>query len=315
MKLNVSKFIPNAVTVKLARQVLTFKKNSPGIMFGAGVAFAAIATVKACQATLKVEGILQEAEKTKIEMAEVHATRPTKYRLEDLQRDERLIKVHVARDLTKLYAVPVALGVVSIGLLTGAHVALTKRNVALAAAYAGLDKIFNEYRTRVRDELGDEKDAEFRYGVKYKEVVETFPDGGHEVKTVKRVGLEGRESMYAKIFDQGNVNFDDRDEYNRTFLWMQQCFFNNRLQAKGHLMLNDVYDDLGMPRTTAGAVVGWVKGGNGLTTAGDGYVDLGCFDPETQEIKQFMRGDEGAIWIDPNVDGEVYKLLDDLKKS
>jgi hypothetical protein len=307
------KYIPNAVTVKFARQLLIVKKNSPAILFGAGVATGLVATVKACQATLKVDEVLKEAEKTKIEMQSLHVDRPSKYRLEDFQRDQKLIKVHVARDLTKLYAVPVGLGIVSIGLLTGAHIVLTKRNVALAAAYAGLDKVFNEYRSRVRKELGEDKDREFRYGVKYKEIVEET-DQGHEVKTVKRVGLEGRDSMYAKLFDQSNPNWDPRDEYNRTFLYMQQCFANNRLQAKGHVMLNDVYDDLGLPRTTAGAVVGWVKGGNGLTTSGDGYIDFGIFDPETQEIKDFMRGDDGALWIDPNVDGEVFKLIDQIKK-
>jgi hypothetical protein len=93
---------------------------------------------------------------------------------------------------------------------------------------------------------------------------------------------------------------------------MQQNFANDRLRAKGHLLLNDVYDSLGLPRTAAGCVVGWVKGGNGQTTAGDGYVDFGLFDPETQEIRDFFRGDNGALWLDFNVDGEVYKLIGDI---
>src|SRR4051812_28162749 len=151
-------------------------------MFGAGAATAIVATVKACQATLKVEGVLAEAEKTKSEMETIHIDRPLKYSLEDYKHDQRLLRVHVARDLAKLYAPAVGLGVLSIGLLTGAHVVLTKRNVALAAAYAGLDKVFSEYRDRVRKEYGDEKDREFRYGVNYKEVVEEN-DRGHEVKT------------------------------------------------------------------------------------------------------------------------------------
>lgn len=306
------KFVPNAVTVKLARQLLVIKKNSPAIMFGAGIGTAVVATVKACQATLKVDDVFMKAEKTRANMQTARVESPEQYTLSDMKSDERKLKVLVARDLTKLYAVPVTLGVASIGLLTGAHIVLTKRNVALAAAYAGLDKVFNEYRARVRKELGDEKDAEFRYGVRYKEIIDET-DQGHEVKTVKRVGLEGRESMYARLFDRDNPNFDDRPEYNRTFLWNMQCFANNRLQAKGHVLLNDVYEDLGFPRTTAGAVVGWVKGGNGLTTAGDGYIDFGVFDPESKEIKPFMMGEDGGLWIDPNVDGEVYKLLDDLK--
>lgn len=302
------KFVPNAVSVKIARQVLVAKKNSPAIMFGAGIAMGVVATVKACQATLKVEGVLATADTKRAEITEARETRPEVYSDSDAASDERTLKVFVARDIAKLYAVPVALGVASIGLLTGAHIVLTKRNVALAAAYAGLDKVFNEYRSRVRAELGDQKDREFRYGVVNKEIIDSEGNPS-SVETVKRIGAQGRESMYAQVFDRQNRNWDARDEYNRTFLWMQQCYANNRLQAKGSLLLNDVYDSLGLPRTTAGCVVGWVKGGEN----GDGYIDFGIFDPESQEIIDFMRGDDGALWLDFNVDGEIYKLIERIK--
>jgi hypothetical protein len=302
------KFVPNAVSIKVSRQLLIARKNSPAIMFGAGIATGVLAAVKACQSTLKLEEVLAKHETTLAKMEAASVEHASQYSAKDYASDLRLARVHVTRDVSKLYAVPVCLGFVSIGLLTGAHVTLTRRNVALAAAYTILDRTFNEYRGRVRNELGDDKDREFRYGVKRKEIVEENEEG-HVVKTVNRNGAEGRLSMYARPFDSLNVNFDHRDEYNRNFLWMQQCYLNNRLQKKGHLLLNDVYDHLGMERTEAGCVVGWVLGGNGKTTAGDGYIDFGCFD-EAQQLIEFMRGDEGAIWLDFNVDGVVYKLIE-----
>ena len=303
------KLIPNAVSVKFARQLLIAKKNSPAIMFGAGIATGLLATVKACQATLKVEGVLEAAEHNRQRFVAAHVDHPKEYTLGDMKSDQRVLRVQMARDFTKLYAVPVGLGVVSIGLLTGAHVVLTKRNVALAAAYAGLDKVFHEYRSRVRKELGDEKDREFRYGVKHKEIVEETGEG-HVVETVKRADLKKDElSQYAVLFDRDNLNWDPRPDYQQTFLMLQQTYANQRLHAKGHLFLNDVYDALGMPRTPAGQIVGWVIGGNGKTTAGDGYVDFGFMDPKTQEVIDFMRGDEGAVWLDFNVDGSIWDLI------
>lgn len=303
------RFVPNAVSAKVARQLLITKKHSPALMFGAGIALGITATVKACQSTLKLEGVLNKADAQRQKMAATHAEQPAAYPLADFQSDSRLLRIHTIRDITKLYAVPVCLGVVSIGLLTGAHVVLTKRNVALAAAYAGLDKVFNEYRSRVRKELGDEKDREFRYGIQHKEIVEETGQG-HVVETVKRVGLKpGQLSQYAVLFDENNVNWDRRPDYNQTFLMLQQTYANQRLHAKGHVFLNEVYDSLGMPRTPAGQVVGWVLGGNGETTTGDGFIDFGFMDPKTQETLDFMRGDEGAVWLDFNVDGNVYDKI------
>lgn len=302
------RFVPNALSSTISRQLLHAQKHSPAIMFGAGISLAVVAAVKACQATLKVEEVLNEAEKTRAELQAVQTTRPEQYTLDALKHDERLVRVHVVRDLTKLYAPAVTLGVASFGLLTGAHVVLTKRNIALTAAYVGLDRVFNEYRSRVRDELGEEKDREFRYGTKLREVVEETKTG-HEVKTVKRVGADGKRSQYAVLFDQGNVNWQPQAEYNRTFIQLQQCWANERLRAKGHLFLNDVYRQLGMEETPAGQIVGWVVGGNGKTTAGDGYVDFGLFDPKTQEIMDFMMGEEGSVWLDFNVDGPVWDLI------
>ena len=56
------KFIPNAVSVRVAKQVLLAKKNSPAILFGAGITTAVAATVLACKATLKLEEVVAKHE-------------------------------------------------------------------------------------------------------------------------------------------------------------------------------------------------------------------------------------------------------------
>lgn len=60
------------------------------------------------------------------------------------------------------------------------HNILKKRNVALAAAYATVDKTFKEYRNRVVERFGAEVDKELRYNIKAKKFEETVtdPDSG-----------------------------------------------------------------------------------------------------------------------------------------
>jgi hypothetical protein len=302
------KYIPNSVSIKLSRQMLKAQKHSPAIMFGAGIAVGITAAVKACQATLKVEEVLNKNDAQLQKFEATHAEQPKEYTLEDVKSDQRLQKIHLVRDLTTLYALPVGLGFVSVGLLTSAHVVLTRRNIALAAAYTVLDRSYREYRERVVNELGSDKDREFRYGSKEKEIVDETTDG-HVVKTVKRADPGKGRSQYAVCFDQLNPNWQPRADYNQTFLTLIQTHCNQKLHARGHLFLNEVYEALGLEHTPDGQIVGWVLGGNGSTTAGDGYVDFGFMTPDTHEVYDFMRGDEGAVWLDFNVDGPVWNLI------
>ena len=79
-----------------------------------------------------------------------------------------------------------------------------------------------------------------------------------------------KQSAFAQVFDETNVNWHQNATYNRTFLQCQQAYANDKLQARGHVFLNEVYDMLGMKRTTEGQLVGWTKDG----AHGDHYIDF-----------------------------------------
>lgn len=301
------KFVPNAVTVRLARQILLARKHSPVIMFTAGIAGSVTATVLACKATLKLEETLAKAEDTKNEITEAGKEGRSLrtggvYTEADAQSDLRILRFKTAGEITRLYGPAIAVGVISYGLLTGAHVVLTKRNAGLAAAYAVVDKAFKQYRARVRDELGEDKDREFRYGKVEKEMIVSEDEQGHHVAMVTRIDPATGLSMYAKLFGEGNKNFRLGPEYNRVFIQCQQNYANDLLNSRGHLFLNEVYDMLGLEREPFGQIVGWVKG------QGDGFVSFGL-DRETREVHDFMTGDESSIWLDFNVDGNVWDLI------
>lgn len=294
--------IKTAVTSKVGRQILLSQKHSPAILFGAGVVGVVATTVLACRATLKLDDVLEEHEKDQ-KIANDLLEGNSRYNQKDHDHDTRVLRVRMVGSVCKLYAPPVAIGIVSIAALTGGHVILSRRNVALTAAHAAVLEGFNKYRKRVVDELGEDKDREFRFGVAEREIVEETKQGP-KVSVVKHAK---ETSDYARLFSRETSNaWDARPEVNFFFLQSQERYANLRLKARGHLTLNEVYDALGLDQTPAGLVVGWVMGKEGF----DEYVDFGIFrGGNEQQFHNFMTGREGAIWLDFNVGGSIYDKI------
>ena len=114
-------------------------------------------------------------------------------------------------------------------------------------------------------------------------------------------------SIYARVWDDGCIGWSRDSECNLTFLKTQQVYANELLKAKGYLFLNDVYDMLGIPRTKAGQVVGWVY--NEENPSGDNYVDFGIFDINNIRNREFINGYANVIILDFNVDGNILDLI------
>lgn len=300
------KFVPDAVTRAVGRQMLVAQKNSPTILFGAGVVGVVTSTVLACRATLKLDEVLEETEQ---KMKEVKTLEHVNYSEQDRKQDLVVLRVKAAGEITKLYAPAIIIGTLSIAALAGSHNILSKRNAALATAYAAIERSFSDYRARVVDEYGEDKERELRYGTAVSTIQETTESGTKKTK-VKHVGPRGEGSIYEKFFSQTNPNWSPVPEYNLLFLKGQQNWVNDRLRAKGYIFLNDVYDSLGIERTSAGQIVGWVRG------YGDDYVDFGIWEGKDMvRMHEFLTGPDKEILLDFNVDGPVYHLLDELKKN
>ena len=88
------------------------------------------------------------------------------------------------------------------------------------------------------------------------------------------------------------------------FLRTQQNYANDLLKARGHLFLNEVYSMLGIPHTSAGAIVWWTIG-----AGGDNYVDFGIFTRDSQVVREFVNGYERSILLDFNVDGVIWDMI------
>lgn len=309
----------NAIqTAKFAigRGGLILKKYSPEILTAAGVIGTVGSTVLACKATLKVEDILDEAKKKSNLINAVHDGEievDAEYTDKDYSKDLLVNRTQTAVKLIKLYGPAISLGALSITAILGGQHILRKRNVAVMAAYKLCEESFNNYRSRVKDELGEEKDRQFYYGMTEETIKDKVKSKDGKTKTVTKKVEKAPDhlySQYARFFDEANINWDKSPEQNMYFLKMVQNQMNDKLKARGHVFLNEVYDALGFDRSEAGQLVGWVwNKDNTAMEAGDGYIDFGIFDGNDYAKRAFVNGDERSILLDFNIDGMIYDLI------
>lgn len=294
----------NGVTSKA---VMKLKKHSPEILVVAGIAGTVVSAVLACKATTKVAEILDETKGTLDtihEGMETGAINGQEYTNEDGKKDTVVVYAQTGMKLAKLYSPAIILGTLSITSILASNNILRKRNVALGAAYAAIDKSFKEYRGRVIERFGEQVDTELKYGIKAKkfEEIEVDPETGKgkKVKKTVMVADPNLQSDYAVYFDSKSRNYETNPDYNRMFLKAQQAFANDKLQTRGHLFLNEVLDDLDLPRTPAGQIVGWTKDGP------DGYVNFRIVEVE-RETEDGRH--EPALLLDFNVEGNIWEKM------
>jgi hypothetical protein len=304
------KFLPDALGRKLGAQSLLASEQAPKYLFVGGVVGMVGSTVLACRATLQLEEVLINIEHDKDRAAQAKETvehpgyeGDATYSDQEYRKDLALISVRGVGSIVKLYAPAVVLGGISIAALTKSHNILRDRNLALTAAYAAVDSAYQRYRERVIERYGEDVDRELRYETEEIDVVNE-ETGKIETTTVV-TGAPG--SIYARFYDEdSSVNWSPDPQINLLFLRSQQNYANDRLKARGHMFLNEVFSELGLSHTKAGAIVGW----RWNKDSGDDFVDFGIWGNPSDEAKAFFNGKEGAILLDFNVDGVIYDKID-----
>lgn len=303
--------IINKATRLLSSTQYQVKKHSPEILMVAGIAGTIVGTVLACKATTKVSEIIEEKNKNVEDVHTCLEDNTKEYTEEDSKKDLTIIYAQTGVKLFKLYAPAIGVMVLSFASIIAGHKVLKKRNIAIAAAYAAIDKGFKQYRKNVIEEFGEGVDQQMRFGLKSKEIKKKDKDGKTVKETEYYIDPDANPldniSEYARFFDASSENFAKDPEYNMMFLRRQQDYANEMLKARGHLFLNEVYDLLDIPRSKAGQVVGWVYDKNG-NTKGDNYVDFGLYRND-QGTRRFVNGLEYNILLDFNVDGVIYDLI------
>lgn len=306
----------NKVSRSMHKVGFQLKKHSPEILVVVGVVGTVASAVMACKATLKVNEVLEDA---KSDIDKIHAATETgytesgkEYTEEDSKKELATVYLQTGAKFAKLYGPAVVLGTLSVTAIITSNNILRQRNIALAAAYTAVDKGFKEYRSRVVERFGKELDHELRYNIKAKEIEETVVnEDGTETTIKKTVNVvdPNEYSVYAKFFDSYCAGWTKDPEYNLTFLKQQQSFATDKLKAQGYLFLNDVYAMLGIQKTRAGQIVGWVY--DEKKPIGDNFVDFGIYDMHKPANRDFVNGYERTILLDFNVDGDILNFIDE----
>lgn len=304
--------IPANVSRAICRSGFKIKKASPEILLGTGIVGGIVATVMACKATTKASDILDKA-KTDIETIHYVASDEQfkdEYDEEDLKKDLTIAYVKTGVDLVKTYAPSVIVGAVSIGCVLAGHNIIRQRNIALTAAFSTVLKDFKDYRGRLVERFGEDLDKELRFNIKAKEIEEvvTHEDGTTEVvKSIVNVADPNTNSDYTFFFDESCLGHTKDPETNFLIVKSIQEQMNMKLKIDGIVLLNDVREAFGLPKTRAGMVVGWLY--NEKDPTGDNFIDLGIFNQDSERARAFVNGFERNLLIDPNVDGYIYDLI------
>lgn len=278
--------------------MLKVSAKSPTLLVVAGVVGFGATAVLAAKASRKADPIIENHQKSRQDLANVMYTSKKAERKEIVD-----LYVHTAVDLGKLYGPTIFVGALSTAAVLSGHNLLQKRYVGAMAAYSSLFDQFSFYRKRVSDSFGEEMERDIYEGAK----LEWQEDANHkgEYKLGSEFKTEKDPSTYIQPwFDEANPNWLRDPVSNYLFLKAVQQHCNHRLQAKGHLFLNEVYDALRMDRHPEGQVAGWLWEGDG-----DNFVDFGFMTSNEPHTVAFRNGVESTVRLNFNIDGVIWDKI------
>lgn len=300
-------------TMKYHRTLYWIQKNSPELLMVGGIGGISLSTYLMCKATTKMEGVILNTSMAfnAIDKGKEKGHYNTE---EDYIRDKALVALDALRYALRYYGPAFVLYLISIGFLVGSNRILNTRNTGLMAAYAVVDQAYKKYRGRVIDEFGEDVDNYIRFKKPYEGELNIVNEKKKPVnfEEVDNVDLPGEIietvgyplSPYARVFDSDHPQYRQTPIENEYYLKLCEKFVNEKLEIRGHMLLNDVYDEIGLSRTADGCVVGWM---HDPKFGGNGFID---FDLYNDYNSAFHNGyDGGKVVLDFNVDGPIYRNI------
>lgn len=231
---------------------------------------------------------------------------------EDVPKIERKNRILFILDTVRTIAPAAIVGAATITMIYFSNSISKKRLAAMGAAYATLQTAFDGYKRTMVEALGKESVEKIlkpklpNVGKSAEEILSS--DNKSDAANVSDAVVNSLKALspYARIIaEESSTCWDPNEDYTSQNLAAVQLWANRRLERKGHLFLNEVFDQLGLSRTREGAVVGWLKNGEG-----DGYVSFGDFDASIYRVPSddYTRIDSNFI-VDFNVDGVIWDRI------
>ena len=231
---------------------------------------------------------------------------------EDVPKIERKNRILFILDTVRTIAPAAIVGAATITMIYFSNSISKKRLAAMGAAYATLQTAFDGYKRTMVEALGKESVDKIlkpklpNVGKSAEEILSS--DNKSDAAHVSDAVMNSIKALspYARIIaEESSTCWDPNEDYTSQNIAAVQLWANRRLERKGHLFLNEVFDQLGLSRTREGAVVGWLKNGEG-----DNYVSFGEFDASIYRVPSddYTRVDSNFI-VDFNVDGVIWDKI------
>ena len=300
------------------------KEHSPEICLAVGIAGVLAGTVFACKGTIKAKKIMDDTKddlETIKKSEEVGITydddnNEVEYTHQNSMNDRAIVVAQTGVKLLKAYGPAIILTTTGIALLISGNRILRKRNLALVAAYKSISEAYKQYQDKVKDVLGETAARNLKYSLEEEDITtdtgKKNKDGTPKLKKEKKLVFKDKDkidriSPYARFFDSSCKGWENDPIYNLAFLKNKQAWCNDRLHIERRLCLNDVYEELGIPKTKKGQVVGWSLD----NPEGSGVIDFGIFDMAYAPNRDFVNGYEPVCLLDFNVDGPILDFYPD----
>lgn len=278
-------------------------KHSPTILTAAGTVGLVGTAVLASKATLTYQGLIEEELEVIENGPALMEKYPDRYSEEDLRKDRVICYSRIVTKTLKHYGPAIGLGAASIAAFWWSHSIQAKRIAGLAAAYTALDASYKKYKKSVAQIIGEESMKKVEEKI-FNDAV--FTDEPFKANDEFPESVLPEYSPYARIIDEHASVWDPSDDITELNIHAQLNYMNDLLRTRGYVFLSDVYDALGIPRTPASQVVGW------LWNKGDGdhYISFGNI--EEHRIKFYddsRRREVSNYLLDFNVDGEIVNEI------
>lgn len=294
-----------------AKTYLKLRKVSPELALAGGIACGIGAVVAGCLCAKKVSKAVEDChqELDTIEK-KVEEAKKNDWPI-PLDKDIRKLSWKsynkMVWKIARALAPAIGLEVASIALFLLSHGILKNRYLNTTAAYAALQEAFMGYRERVRGSVGEEAEKFLMSGGVLEKGIMVEDDEGNVTKVPGNslIIKDHKRSPYEFDFNRHTAptTWSSNPDYSEAFLRNTQNYFNDMLNVRGHVFLNEVLDALGLARTPAGAVCGWYKG------AGDDYIDFGYMDSFMRDYKLDNDLCKKNIHLNFNVDGQIWDMI------
>lgn len=219
---------------------LKFNEVKPEMLLGFGIVGVLAGTILACMQTAEAQKALEEHKEAVKGIEFEHSVDETLG--DEAKKQAKIVKgkkyvteyTHLTWRMLQIYGIPALLWVGGMGSIMGSHIEMMNRNSALLANSVAIQKLFNDYRSRVAEAVGPENEQKLFLGAHEEtiQVLEKDPETNEE-KLVEKKGdvfYAQPGSIWARNFTAATSDAFDIRSYADRYLYSRIDAINKDLE-------------------------------------------------------------------------------------